>query len=455
MKNHLHFYSCTFMAIPQKLTQKITLPQGLIDSLKIDLLGLDEFRAKIQGTLANPDNTVTQIIEIILAGGIVFDSSDVHIEGQENDAKLRVRLDGVLQDVVTFDKKTYEALVSRVKLLSEMKLNVSNRPQDGRFSIAAGENSVEIRASILPTEYGDSVVMRILNPKSLIGLEEAGLRKDLYDMFLEQIKRPNGMIIVTGPTGSGKTTTLYAFLKKLQSPEVKIVTIEDPIEYHLEGISQTQVEPDKGYDFISGLRAIVRQDPDVILVGEIRDLETVDIALQAALTGHLVFSTLHTNDAIGAIPRLISLGAKPFNIGPAINMAVAQRLVRRVCEKCAVKEPPSEEELAEIKEGLAAAAADLAKKGVALPEIDNTLKVARAKGCPHCANTGYRGRVGIYEAFKIDDELQAYVLGTPTIPGIKEIVKRKGMLTLYQDGLIKVAQGITTLEELQRVAEKN
>ncbi|HNR80930.1 MAG TPA: GspE/PulE family protein [Candidatus Pacearchaeota archaeon] len=443
------------MAIPQKLTQKITLPQGLIDSLKIDLLGLDEFRAKIQGTLANPDNTVTQIIEIILAGGIVFDSSDVHIEGQENDAKLRVRLDGVLQDVVTFDKKTYEALVSRVKLLSEMKLNVSNRPQDGRFSIAAGENSVEIRASILPTEYGDSVVMRILNPKSLIGLEEAGLRKDLYDMFLEQIKRPNGMIIVTGPTGSGKTTTLYAFLKKLQSPEVKIVTIEDPIEYHLEGISQTQVEPDKGYDFISGLRAIVRQDPDVILVGEIRDLETVDIALQAALTGHLVFSTLHTNDAIGAIPRLISLGAKPFNIGPAINMAVAQRLVRRVCEKCAVKEPPSEEELAEIKEGLAAAAADLAKKGVALPEIDNTLKVARAKGCPHCANTGYRGRVGIYEAFKVDDELQAYVLGTPTIPGIKEIVKRKGMLTLYQDGLIKVAQGITTLEELQRVAEKN
>jgi len=299
------------------------------------------------------------------------------------------------------------------------------------------------------------VVMRILNPKSLIGLEEAGLRKDLYDMFLEQIKRPNGMIIVTGPTGSGKTTTLYAFLKKLQSPEVKIVTIEDPIEYHLEGISQTQVEPDKGYDFISGLRAIVRQDPDVILVGEIRDLETVDIALQAALTGHLVFSTLHTNDAIGAIPRLISLGAKPFNIGPAINMAVAQRLVRRVCEKCAVKEPPSEEELAEIKEGLAAAAADLAKKGVALPEIDNTLKVARAKGCPHCANTGYRGRVGIYEAFKVDDELQAYVLGTPTIPGIKEIVKRKGMLTLYQDGLIKVAQGITTLEELQRVAEKN
>lgn len=335
-----------------------------------------------------------------------------------------------------------------------MKLNVSNRPQDGRFSIAAGDNSVEIRASILPTEHGDSVVMRILNPKNLINLEEAGLRKDLYEMFLEQIGRPNGMVIVTGPTGSGKTTTLYAFLKKLQSPEVKIVTIEDPIEYHLEGISQTQAEPDKGYDFVSGLRAIVRQDPDVILVGEIRDLETVDIALQAALTGHLVFSTLHTNDAVGAIPRLISLGAKPFNIGPAINMAIAQRLVRRVCPECAVMESPSEAELAEIKDGLSAVISELAKKGIEIPVLDENFKIPRAKGCKKCADTGYRGRISIYEAFKVDDEIQSYVLGSPTVPGIKEIVKKKGMLTLYQDGLIKIAQGITTLDELKRVAEK-
>jgi type II secretory ATPase GspE/PulE/Tfp pilus assembly ATPase PilB-like protein len=440
------------MAITQKITQKIVLPQELIDSIKADLVGLEAFRAKIEELLRDPENTVTQIIEIILAGGIIFDSSDIHIEGQENDAKLRMRLDGVLQDVISFDKKNYDALISRVKLLSEMKLNVSNRPQDGRFSIAAGDNSVEIRASILPTEHGDSVVMRILNPKNLINLEEAGLRKDLYDMFLEQIGRPNGMIIVTGPTGSGKTTTLYAFLKKLQSPEVKIVTIEDPIEYHLEGISQTQVEPDKGYDFVSGLRAIVRQDPDVILVGEIRDLETVDIALQAALTGHLVFSTLHTNDAVGAIPRLISLGAKPFNIGPAINMAIAQRLVRRVCPECAVMESPSETELAEIKDGLSAVIPELAKKGIEIPALDENFKIPRTKGCKKCADTGYRGRIGIYEAFKVDDEIQSYVLGSPTVPGIKEIVKKKGMLTLYQDGLIKIAQGITTLDELKRVA---
>ncbi len=442
------------MPTAQKITQKITLPQGLIDSLKVDLIGLPAFRGAIEKKLSDPNNTVTQIIEIILAGGIVFNSSDVHIEGQENDAKLRVRLDGVLQDVLSFDRKIYDTLISRVKLLSEMKLNVSNRPQDGRFSIAAGENSVEIRASILPTEYGDSVVMRILNPKNLIDLEQAGLRKDLYDMFLEQINRPNGMIIVTGPTGSGKTTTLYAFLKKLQSPEVKIVTIEDPIEYHLEGISQTQVEPDKGYDFISGLRAIVRQDPDVILVGEIRDLETVDIALQAALTGHLVFSTLHTNDAVGAIPRLISLGAKAFNIGPAVNMIIAQRLVRRACPKCSARGSLPEAELTEIKEGLGAVLPDLAKRGITLPEINEQLEVPRVKGCDYCAGTGYRGRTALYEAFKIDDEIQAYILESPTVPGLKEIVKKKGMLSLYQDGLIKVVQGITTLDEVKRVAEK-
>ncbi|MFZ3074304.1 MAG: GspE/PulE family protein [Minisyncoccales bacterium] len=442
------------MQVSQKITQKIAIPRELTDSLKQNLTGLAPFRAEIEKRIGDASGTVTQIIELILAGGIVLDASDIHIEGQESDAKLRVRLDGVLQDVVSFDKKTYNNLVSRIKLLSEMKLNISHKPQDGRFSILAGDDSVEIRASILPTEYGDSIVMRILNPKSLISLEQAGLRKDLYDIFLQQIARPNGMIIVTGPTGSGKTTTLYGFLKKIQNPEIKIVTIEDPIEYHLEGISQTQVEPDKGYDFVSGLRAIVRQDPDAILVGEIRDLETADIALQAALTGHLVFSTLHTNDAAGTIPRLISLGAKPFNIGPALNMAIAQRLVRHICEKCGVMETPTAEELAELNELLADAAPALAQKGVAMPAIDANLKIPRAKGCAHCGNTGYRGRIGIHEAFIIDNEIQNYILGTPTIPGLKEMAKKKGMLTMYQDGLIKVVQGITTLDEVKRVAEK-
>jgi type II secretory ATPase GspE/PulE/Tfp pilus assembly ATPase PilB-like protein len=295
--------------------------------------------------------------------------------------------------------------------------------------------------------------LRILNPKSLINLEDAGLRKDLYDTFLTQIARPNGMVIVTGPTGSGKTTTLYAFLKKIATSEIKIITIEDPIEYHLAGVSQTQVDPKKGYDFASGLRAIVRQDPDVILVGEIRDLETTDIALQAALTGHLVFSTLHTNDAAGTIARLVSLGAKPFNIGPAINMAIAQRLLRRVCPKCGILETPTAAELTKLKNGIGAALPDLEKKEVKTPKIDNSLKIPRSKGCDFCSKTGFRGRVGIYEAFLIDEEMQKYILDETSIAGLKEMAKKKGMLSMYQDGLIKVLQGVTTLDEVERVAE--
>jgi len=442
------------MPVSQKITQKVTIPQDLIENLKQTIIGLPSFSAEIEKRIAETDVTVTQVIEIILAGAIALNTSDVHIEGQENDAKLRVRLDGVLQDVMALDRKSYDALLSRIKLLSEMKLNVSNKPQDGRFSILAGDESVEIRASVLPTEFGDSIVMRVLNPKSLISLDQAGLRKDLYDEFIKQIERPNGMIIVTGPTGSGKTTTLYAFLKKIQNPEIKIITIEDPIEYHLQGISQTQVEPSKGYDFISGLRAIVRQDPDVILVGEIRDLETADIALQAALTGHLVFSTLHTNDAAGTIARLISLGSKPFNIGPALNMAIAQRLLRKVCDKCSIMEPPTAEEMAEITTLMEQEIPELAKKGVSLPALGPELKIPRAKGCVHCNNTGYRSRVAIYEAFIMDDEIQSYVLGTPSIPGLKAMAQKKGMLTMYQDGLVKVLQGTTTIDEIKRVAEK-
>ena len=266
---------------------------------------------------------------IILAGAVKLKASDIHIEPEEEQAKLRVRIDGMLQDALSLDNKIYKSIVSRIKLLAKLKLNVSDRPQDGRFSILFKETEIEIRASSLPSEYGESIVMRILDPNSLVNIESLGLRKDLVKIFNKEIKQPNGMIIVTGPTGSGKTTTLYAILKKLNNPKIKIITIEDPIEYHLKGISQTQVDPKKGYSFASGLRSIMRQDPDVILVGEIRDLETAKIALQAALTGHLVLTTLHTNNAAGTIARLQALGEKPVNIAPAINMAIAQRLVRK------------------------------------------------------------------------------------------------------------------------------
>jgi type II secretory ATPase GspE/PulE/Tfp pilus assembly ATPase PilB-like protein len=407
--------------------------------LKKEIRNVPTFKREIETVL---DKETTKIVDTILGGAIKLEASDIHIEPKENEAKLRVRLDGVLQDVLIFERRIYEGLLSRIKLLSGMKLNIFDRPQDGRFTVFFEKLPIEIRSSTLPAEWGESIVMRILNPKSLISLEELGLREDLLKIFNEEIKKPNGMIIVTGPTGSGKTTTLYAILKKIQKPEIKIITIEDPIEYHLEGITQTQVDPKAGYDFANGLRAIVRQDPDVILVGEIRDFETAQIAIQAALTGHLVLTTLHTNDAAGTVARLIALGEKPVNIAPAINMAVAQRLVRKVCKNCSVLEKPNEEEMEKIMKGLK----DLNIK------ISKDLKIKKPKGCEDCNFTGYRGRTGIFEAFLVDDEMEKFILTSPSISALKEMAKKKGMVTMYQDGLLKVINGITTIEEVERVA---
>ena len=387
------------------------------------------------------DKETTKILDVILGGAIKLEASDIHIEPKEEEAKLRIRLDGILQDVLVFNRKIYESLLSRIKLLSGMKLNVFDRPQDGRFSVLMEKLPIEIRTSTLPAEWGESIVMRVLNPKSLISLEELGLREDILKIFKKEIKKPNGMIIVTGPTGSGKTTTLYAILKELNKPGIKIITIEDPIEYRLEGIIQTQVDPKAGYDFANGLKAIVRQDPDVILVGEIRDFETAQIAVQAALTGHLVLTTLHTNDAAGTVARLIALGEKPVNIAPAINMAVAQRLVRKVCKKCSVLERPNDEEMEKIKEGL---------KNLNF-KIPKHPKIRKVKGCEDCNFTGYRGRTGIFEAFLVDEEMEKFILTSPSISALREMAMKKGMVTMYQDGLLKVIDGITTIEEVERV----
>jgi type II secretory ATPase GspE/PulE/Tfp pilus assembly ATPase PilB-like protein len=301
----------------------------------------------------------------------------------------------------------------------------------------------------LPSQYGESIVLRILNPKDLVSIEDLGLREDLFNLFKNEIKKPNGMIIVTGPTGSGKTTTLYTFLKDIQNPKIKIITIEDPIEYHLKGISQTQVVAKKGYDFASGLKSIMRQDPDVILVGEIRDLETVEIALQAALTGHLVLSTLHANDAAGTITRLISLGANPVNIAPALSMAVAQRLVRKVCKKCGKRRTASVEEAEKIKAGLREV--EIKTKNL-VPLIDK-IKITEAKGCKECNFTGYSGRIGIFEVFLVDPEIEKFILTSPSISALREMILKKGMITMRQDGLIKVLEGTTTIEEVERVVE--
>ena len=389
---------------------------------------------------------VSELLEIILAGAINLGSSDIHLETGETAVKIRVRIDGLLQEVTEVGSSLYENLLSRIKLISGLKLNISDRPQDGRFTVLESSLPIEIRVSSIPSEYGESLVLRILNPKSLIDLESLGLRPDLFSTFEKEIKKPNGMIIITGPTGSGKTTTLYAFLKKIQVPEIKIITIEDPIEYHLKGISQTQVNPQKGYDFASGLQSIMRQDPDVILVGEIRDSETCQIALQAALTGHLVFSTLHTNDAAGTVSRLISLEGDLKNIGPAVNMAVAQRLLRKVCSKCNRLETVSPKELGKLKAGLKGL-----PKEVKIPKLTGGLKLPSIKGCQACNSTGYRGRVGVFETILMDESMEKFILKNPSIASFREEAIKKGMVTMYQDGLIKVLQGETTIEEVERV----
>jgi type II secretory ATPase GspE/PulE/Tfp pilus assembly ATPase PilB-like protein len=431
----------------KKLLGSVTISPKIIQEVDAEIKELVGFKKKIQDYLAG---NVTELLDIILYGAIALNVSDIHIEPQEEEARLRIRLDGILQDVVFFDHDSYHHLLSRLKLLSKLKLNITDKPQDGRFTIEISDLLIEVRTSSLPAEYGESIVMRILNPKSLISLDELGLREDLYKIFQKEIMKPNGMIIVTGPTGSGKTTTLYAFLKKIQDPEIKIITIEDPIEYHLKGVSQTQVAPEKGYDFSDGLRSIVRQDPDVILVGEIRDLETAKIALQASLTGHLVLSTLHTNDAAGTIPRLIDLGVDPSSIASGLKMAVAQRLVRRVCKQCSTLVEPTSDELATLKQGLKGLSSSLK-----LPDLDK-VKIAKVKedGCQACNSTGYRGRQGLFEAFLVDSEIEKFILTNPPVSAIRDLAIKKGMITMYQSGLIDIALGKTTFEEVGRVVEE-
>ena len=431
--------------VSKKITGIVEISSDIAEKAKKEIKNVSHFEKNIKQVSTEK---ITDVLDVILAGAIILGASDVHIEPSEKEARLRARIDGILQDVTSFDSIVFQKVLSRIKLLSGLKLNISDRPQDGRFSVSLKEIPVEIRSSTLPAENGESVVLRILNPQSLIALESLRLRSDLLAAFNKEIKKPNGMIIVTGPTGSGKTTTLYSFLNKIKTPENKIITIEDPIEYHLKGISQTQTNPARGYDFANGLKSIMRQDPDVILVGEIRDLETVQMAIQAALTGHLVLTTLHANNAAGTIARLISLGAEPSNIGPALNMAVAQRLVRKICPKCSKLKKASAQEIEKIKKGLIGLPKTISAK---IPKITQNLKIPQAVGCQNCNSTGFRERIGIFEAFFVDNEMEKFISTSPSIALLEETAIKKGMVTIKQDGLIKVLEGITTLEEIERI----
>ncbi len=391
---------------------------------------------------------VSKILEIILAGAISLKASDIHIEPADTNVRLRYRLDGVLTDILHFDKETFDLLDSRIKLVSNLKLNVKDKAQDGRFSIKLGDNEIEIRTSMLPGPNGESVVLRVLMPESIeVPLEELGIHPRLLEILKREIAKPTGMVLTTGPTGSGKTTTLYAFLKKIYNPEVKVITIENPIEYHLGGIVQTQTDEEKGYTFAEGLRSALRQDPDVIMVGEIRDSETATTAINAALTGHLVFSTLHTNNAAGAFPRLIDLGVNPKVISSAINVSIAQRLIRRLCPVC-------KKEV--MLEGKNKKMIDSVLKNIpdkAYLEGVQSEKVWEPVGCEECNNSGYKGRLGVYEAIVINQEVEQAVIANPSERDIETASRSQKLLNLTEDGILKVLQGFTSIAELGRVID--
>ncbi len=352
----------------------------------------------------------SEIMDMIFASAIYLDASDIHLEPEEESVRLRYRIDGMLQDVVSLPQPTYKLAKNRIKYLSKLKMNVSDVPQDGRFDIAVGRNDIDVRVSIIPGAWGEVVVLRLLNPsKQIISLENLGFNEKAMADIAEAISKPSGAIFNTGPTGSGKTTTLYAILQKLNKPEVKIITLEDPIEYRIEGIDQSQINPSKKYDFASGLKHALRQDPDIIMVGEIRDKETAETALQAALTGHLVLTTLHTNSAPSAIPRLIDIGVRPFLLSGSINLIIAQRLVRRLCSAC------------------------------------------KGRGCGQCSSTGYKGRIAIIETLKITPKIEELINRNGSVSDYEKAAREEGMVPMYEDGMEKVNQGLTTQEEIKRV----
>ncbi len=403
----------------------------------------------------NKIHKISRLLEIILAGAISIKASDIHIEPEKEQCRLRLRLDGVLQDINFFDLEVYHLLNSRIKLLSQMKLT-SKIAQDGRFNIMEDGEEISIRSSLIPGSYGEAIVMRILDPKSIqVNLDEIGIEPYLFGIIEKEIVKPNGMILVTGPTGSGKTTTLYAFLRKIYSKEINIITIEDPVEYHLEGITQTQTDLKKGYSFPEGLRSALRQDPDVIMVGEIRDGETAEIAVQSALTGHMVFSTLHTNNAAGVIPRLIDLKVNPKILVSALSLSIAQRLVRKLCAVCKKETVPSEEE----QKTITLVMNSIKEEGKSLANYninpDAPLKMFTPVGCEKCNMTGFAGRIGIFEAIKTDEDIEKIMSLNPSEREIKKVARTQGTLSMRQDGIVKILNGVTSIEEVRSVVDLN
>jgi type IV pilus assembly protein PilB len=408
---------------------------------------------------------IIKVVDTLIKHAILQSASDIHIEPEEKKVQVRYRIDGILHDAMVLPKQTQAGIVARIKVLSNLKLDEHRVPQDGRFKIEKDDLKISFRVSVLPIFDGEKIVMRILNENSKgLTLEQMGLSGRGLEIIHRHIKKPNGMILVTGPTGSGKTTTLYTIMDILNTPEVNISTIEDPIEYRMPRINQTQIYPKVGLTFSSGLRALLRQDPDIIMVGEIRDNETMEMAIHSAMTGHLVLSTLHTNSAAGTLPRLIDMGAEPFLLSSTINVTMAQRLVRRLCPECRKEYCLSPDELKSLEANYnmkrilevikKSGAVKLGKNEKAEDNDWKKIKFFKAVGCEQCGNEGYHGRLGIYEVLEVDDEIERMISQKATEEEIENKAKEKGMLTMVEDGFIKAAEGATSVEELLRVTRE-
>ncbi len=394
---------------------------------------------------------ISKVVAVILRHAVEGNASDIHIEPVKKSLRVRFRVDGVLHSSILLPLKVLPAIVARIKILSNLRLDETRIPQDGRFTSAIDNKEIDFRVSTFPTTLGEKVALRVLDPsKGMISLEGLGFRGRDLNVLNEEIKKPYGLILSTGPTGSGKTTTLYAILNILNKEGVNIVTLEDPVEYFIEGINQSQVRPEIGYSFATGLRQIVRQDPDVIMVGEIRDEETASLAIHAALTGHIVLSTLHTNNAVGVIPRLIDMGVSPFLLPPTLSIAIAQRLVRVLCPECKKKVKPSKEiESLILKE--IETLPEATKKNIQIPK---SLYIFEPKGCKKCNNQGYKGRIAIFEILEMTKEIEKIILTESSETKFSESAKHQGMITMKQSGILKVIEGITSFEEILRVAEE-
>ena len=443
-ENSLNYALETYKGLPKTKRQQggIEISEESLEKFKNDIANYKNLNDKIN------DVNISDVITLILATALKVGASDIHIEAGETGVAIRIRIDGVLQEAATINRDKWKKIISRLKILARVKINIENKPQDGRYTIYLKNKKIDVRCSFLPTAFGESVVMRLLDSEeTILDLEALGVRPEILSILKKEISKPNGLILTTGPTGSGKTTTLYAILNKLNKPGTKIITLEDPIEYQLKGVNQSQVDEKRGYTFSDGLRSILRQDPNVVMIGEIRDLETAEIAVQASLTGHLVLSTIHTNDAAGVIPRLIDIGVKPYFLVPSINAVIGQRLVRKLCPYCRREHKLSPAESEQVNKILAVISP---KAEIDIPAILPTIYQA-GEGCEHCNFIGYQGRIGIMEIFTMNDNIKQLTIDkAPSFKILQQAIEN-GMITMLQDGVLKALDGITSLDEVYRV----